>query len=141
MNKIFLIAISIGIITFTACSRSYEPINYGKEACAHCKMTIMDDRFASELVDEKGKVFKFDDIICMKRFITEQKKEGNNLVYVEDYLRKKAGVLDATKAVYLHHDLFSTPMKGDYAAFENESDAQKLKDSLGVNVVRWEEVK
>lgn len=141
MKKTAWIFISALMILLSSCSRAYEPIDYGKEACAHCKMTIVDDRFASELVDEKGKAFKFDDVICMKQFMTEHRKTGKNLVFVEDYLKKDAGAIDAENSVYLHHEFFSSPMNGDYAAFSSEADAQGLKDSLGINTMKWENIK
>ncbi|WP_276134272.1 nitrous oxide reductase accessory protein NosL [Polluticoccus soli] len=129
------------LAAFSSCSRGYEPIDYGKEACAHCKMTIVDDRFAAELVDAKGRVFKFDDVACMKQFISEQNKQGDNLLYVEDFLKKDAGVIDAGSAVYLRHEFFASPMNGNYAAFKTIADAQRLKDSLGINTMKWEELK
>lgn len=129
------------LAAFSSCSRTYEPIEYSKDACAHCKMTIVDDRFAAELVDAKGRVFKFDDVACMKQFMSEQNKQGDNLLYVEDFLKKDAGVIDAGSAVYLQHEFFASPMNGNYAAFKTIADAQQLKDSLGINTMKWEELK
>jgi copper chaperone NosL len=131
----------IALAVFSSCSREYEPIDYGKEACAHCKMTIVDDRFAAELVDAKGRAFKFDDVTCMKHFISEQNKAGDNLLYVEDFLKKDVGIIDAGSAVYLQHEFFASPMNGNYAAFKTIADAQALKDSLGINTMKWEELK
>jgi copper chaperone NosL len=128
-------------LTLVSCSREYEPIAYGEEACAHCRMTIVDDRFAAEIVDEKGKVFKFDDIQCMKQYITENKKEGKNLLFVEDYLKKNNSAIDATNAIYLQHEFFASPMNGNNAAFESEKDALHLKDSLGIAPIAWNNLK
>lgn len=128
-------------LSLTSCSRGYEPISYGEEACAHCRMTIVDDRFAAELVDEKGKTYKFDDLQCMKQYINENKKEGKNMLFVEDYLKKTDRPIDATKAVILQHDFFASPMNGNYAAFESDKDAQHLKDSLGITALSWNNLK
>lgn len=126
------------LIALMGCSRSFEPISYGKDACAHCKMTIMDKRFAAELIDDKGKVFKFDDIICMRQFMKATPQSPKNLCFVNDYLEGDAVVLDASKAVFLKHDLFKSPMNGNYAAFSTQADAQHLKDSLQQNLLTWE---
>ena len=40
-----------------ACSPKAEPIDYGKEECAFCKMTIVSPQFASEVVTQKSKAF------------------------------------------------------------------------------------
>jgi copper chaperone NosL len=138
-NQIILLLFAC--LTLASCSREYEPITYGEEACAHCRMTIVDDRFAAEIVDKKGKVFKFDDIQCMKQYITENNKEGKNLLFVEDYLKKNNSAIDATNAIYLQHEFFSSPMNGNYAAFESEKDAQHLKDSLGIAPIAWNNLK
>lgn len=138
MNKIVSLLVIATTVLLASCKRGYEPITYGEEACAHCKMTIVDDRFAAEVVDSKGKVYKFDDVLCMKQYISEQKKEGDNLWFVEDYLRKQEGTLDATKAMYLKHEFFSSPMNGDYAAFVSAEDAQHFLDSLGITPLKWE---
>lgn len=132
-----------GLVLFTACDRVFEVIDYGHDACAHCRMTIVDDRFATEMVDEKGKVFKFDDIQCMKQFISSNKKKGDNLFFVMDYMKKLNQPLDATKAVYLKHPYFASPMNGNYAAFENEQEAKRLSDSLLIdtNILEWADLK
>ncbi|MCC6725443.1 MAG: hypothetical protein IT258_13125, partial [Saprospiraceae bacterium] len=44
----------------TACTPTAEPISFGEDMCAHCKMTIVDEQFAAEAVSQKGKVYKFD---------------------------------------------------------------------------------
>lgn len=101
-------------------------------------MTIMDKKFAAELVTPKGKVFKFDDIICLRQFAENTPQPPNTLYYVNDYLGEKATVLDASKAVFLKHGLFKSPMNGNYAAFSTQADAQHLKDSLQLPFITWE---
>lgn len=137
MKNIGFVLLSL-LLFFTGCSRTFEPISYGKDACAHCKMTIMDKRFAAELIDEKGNVFKFDDIICMRQFTQATPQSPNTLYFVNDYLEGKAKALDASKAVFLKHELFKSPMSGNYAAFPAQADAQHLKDSLQLNLITWE---
>jgi NosL. len=132
MKKILFV-----IVFLFGCRRSFEPINYGKDACAHCKMTIMDKRFAAELVDGKGKTFKFDDIICMREFVEATSMSPNTLYFVNDYQREKAAVLDASKAVFLKHEMFKSPMSGNHAAFATAADAQHLKDSLQLPLITW----
>lgn len=122
------------------CKRSFEPISYGQDACAHCKMTIMDKRFAAELIDKNGKVFKFDDIICMRLFTQAVPQAPNARYFVNDYPVEKATALDASKAVFLKHEIFKSPMNGNYAAFSAQADAQHLKDSLQLNIVTWETI-
>jgi copper chaperone NosL len=125
------------LILLSSCSRGYEPIDYGKDPCTHCKMTIVDDRFAAEFVNTKGKAFKFDDVVCMKQYMTKQKTDNGSLLFVEDYLKKQEGAIDAKTAFYLKHDFFPSPMNGDYAAFATEADAKQLGDSLKIQIIKW----
>ena len=56
--------ILIGVITMLlACSVEPKPINYGRDACHFCKMTIVDNQHAAEIITLKGKAFKY-----LKRF-------------------------------------------------------------------------
>lgn len=57
----------------SSCSTKPEPFNYGKDNCYFCKMGIVDPKYGGEVITKKGKVFKFDDLICMARFL---KAEG-----------------------------------------------------------------
>lgn len=63
------IAISLVVLVsfFTSCSTvEPTPIKLNTDNCDYCKMTIADLRFASELITEKGKVYKYDDLSCLK---------------------------------------------------------------------------
>ncbi len=123
-----------------ACNRDFEPITYGKDACTHCKMTIMDRRFAAEMIDKRGNVFKFDDIACMRRFMQTKQPEAGALFFVEDYRQKETQGIGATRAVYLQHAFFHSPMNGNCAAFATAKDAGTLKDSLQTTLLTWETI-
>jgi len=46
----------IGLIMLIGCNPGPKPITYGNENCEYCSMTIMDDKYASEIITSKGKV-------------------------------------------------------------------------------------
>lgn len=130
------------LLLFASCESGFEPINYGGESCANCKMTIVDYRFAAEMVTEKGRVYKFDDITCMRLFSGYHEDLGKNAqFFVAGFTGKKDEFMDATKAVYLHNDFFTSPMSGNYAAFLSNDDAGHLKDSLGSEPISWVNIK
>jgi copper chaperone NosL len=125
-------------IILTSCNRGFEPFEFGKEACTYCKMMIVDQRYAAELIDKKGKIFKFDDIACLKHFIAEKETSGTDLeLFVSLYLGNGT-VIEAKKAVYLQDAYFKSPMKGKTAAFKNYAEAEKIKDSLHIVEVSWQ---
>ncbi len=141
MKKLKLAIPCILIFMTTSCSRGYEPIEYGSDACADCKMTIMDDRFASELIDKKGKVAKFDDLICMKNYLSDHPEIELGQLFIEEYYKNADKPLDASSAVYLQHEFFKSPMNGNYAAFRDQQEAMSLKDSLGIEILTWDNLK
>ena len=114
----------IALLLFCSCSRNAQPITIGFDSCEYCKMTISDKRFGGELISPTGKVFKFDDIICLKNFMASQKEsiKSNSLIYVTDFCGDHK-LLNIDKAIMLQSSALNCPMNGHIAAFSS-------KDSL-----------
>lgn len=123
----------------TACSNGPDPIRYGKDGCAHCKMTIMDKRFAAELITAKGKVFKFDAAECMAGFLKESPAiaaDPGSVFLVNDFTQPgKLG--DARKSFFLRDSSLSSPMGGNLAAFISRSAAEGAKKDKSAQVIGW----
>lgn len=135
--------VSYSILLLTAsCKQGFEPVSYGTEPCNHCKMTIVDPRYAAEMITSKGRVYKFDDVLCMKQYADYYTDQSNNAsFFVAVYNGGKDQFIDASKAVYLRNDFFKSPMNGNYAAFADASAAGHLQDSLSVVPVTWASIK
>ena len=73
-KKILLkrVAAVSGFLVLTGCTPQTEAIDFGADACANCKMTIVEPRFGSELLTIKGKVYKFDAIECLAKFTLDE---------------------------------------------------------------------
>jgi copper chaperone NosL len=139
--RTFILIAFIGL-TFSSCgTTNFEPIDFGKEACAHCKMTILDRRYFAEMITKKGRVYKFDDVLCMKKFIDDNNMSSHiGKLFVANYKDGKNGILDVNEAVFLHNTYFHSPMNGCCAAFQNIAQAQSLKDSLHAEIINWNKV-
>jgi copper chaperone NosL len=123
----------------TACSHEPDPIRYGKDACAHCKMTIMDKRFSAELITAKGKVFKFDAAECMAGFLKENPAiagDAKSVFLVNDF-SKPGQFTDARKSFFLRDSSLSSPMGGNLAAFLSRSAAEAAKKDRSAQVYDW----
>lgn len=142
MKQFISITLALPLIVFASCKPQFEKIEYGKEACSHCKMTIVDVRFAAEMVTSKGRAYKFDDILCMKQYADNNTDQSNNaLFFVAVYgSDNNDEFTDAKKAVYLKDDFFRSPMNGNYAAFSTTEAVKKLKDSLNIQPIAWEAI-
>lgn len=141
--KTALTLILCGLIgCLSACTQELEPIDYGHDICVQCKMTILDNRFAAEMVTRKGKAYKFDDIGCLLKYTSEQHDLGTNaIILIADYKNPDNRFIDAHQATFLHNEFFKTPMNGNYAAFANVQNAMPLKDSLHTELLKWENLK
>lgn len=137
------VLIFIAFFSFSACSIETEPINYGKENCAFCKMTIMDKQFGTELVTIKGKVFKFDDLSCMSKYMkTAELHEADCKHVVVNNYEKPGEFMDYNKAFFVQAENLQSPMLGNIAAFDNEVSLQEFKstDSTAKNIT-WTGIK
>ena len=131
MKQAFLL-LSMALLA-VACSPKAEPIDYGKEECAFCKMTIVSPQFASEVVTQKSKAFKYDAIECMLQAPQEDKIA---LHLVCDYLHENT-LIDATKATYLISKEIQSPMGAHLAAFASKEEAQKVQAEKGGDLYDW----
>lgn len=119
-----------------------EPIRYGQDACHACKMTLTDKRFGAELITQKGKVYKFDDINCLTGFMragfVPEKQVAK--VFIVDFARAGEFVV-AQQAFYLHNEALRSPMRGDIAAFSSIPEQHKTQAAVGGGkTLTWAEV-
>lgn len=124
-----------------SCVAEPEPIEYGKDACHTCKMTLMDKKFGAELVTQKGKVYKFDDINCMLTFYhaTEDPLQEFKYKLVVDFTQPSK-LIDARDAFYLKSPEIKSPMASQIAAFEKEKNMKNLKAEWNGIYMVWGEL-
>jgi copper chaperone NosL len=128
-------------VFLASCSTDPRPIVYGKDACHHCKMKLMDQKFGAELVTEKGKIFIFDDINCLLEF--KDSEEGNQQTYkhilVTDFMHPGT-LLDANFAHYLKSETIQTPMASNVVAFSEYGLLKEYKQKNGGVYLAWGEL-
>lgn len=130
------------ILPVIGCSSGPEPIDYGKDACAHCKMAISDTKYGAELVTGKGKIYKFDSAECMIDFLNgdiDKLIDSNALFLVTD-LAAPGELIDAKTAFFLHDKEYQSPMGGNLAAFRTRMMADNNQQSADADIYTWEEV-
>lgn len=139
-SPIILIVIVLNIISIS-CGSSAEPINYGHDECDFCRMLIADNRYGAELVTDKGKVFKFDEVGCLIEYAIVKNLVGdaNQQFLITDFSKPET-FLDATKAFYVENENFRSPMGLNVSAFNDEVNSQKFISDNGGNNLNWIEV-
>lgn len=113
-----------------------EAINIHKDNCSHCKMTISEEHFAAELITQKGRVYKFDDIACMVAFRKENMDKTLKNVYVH-YFPGENELIPAEKAFYIKSAELRSPMSGNIAAFKTEAEAQEYISTFKGEITDW----
>ncbi|MBK9989849.1 MAG: nitrous oxide reductase accessory protein NosL [Verrucomicrobia bacterium] len=115
-----------------------KAINYGRDECAECKMTLVNQRYGAELISAKGKVFKFDDLNCLLAFEKKNAAGPAPQAYVVDCNRPNQ-FLSSDQAILLQHDGLRTPMGSRFAAFASETELETARTQLGGagKTLRW----
>lgn len=124
-----------GLFICAACTTKPEPIAFGKDQCAYCKMVIADPNYGGELITSKGRIYKFDAAECMIDYLNE------NEVSVSD---KLAIAFDDPKNLHPVDSLYfiidrkyKSPMGANLAAFYDRTAADT---DIG-HFLRWKEIK
>lgn len=132
MKLLKTIALAVPFLAFFSCEKEGpKEIVVGKDQCDNCKMTIEDQKYASELVTEKGRVYKFDDVSCLNSFATSNTdKVTGAKTYVVDYPSGK--FIDFEKATFIKGGSIKSPMGGNMQAYEDKNIAEKAKVQFGV---------
>lgn len=140
-NELTIIFFLLLIFLITSCGSQPEPINYGHDECEFCRMQISDNRYGSELVTDKGKVYKFDSIECLIEFAMVKNLIGdtNQNFLVTDFATPES-FTDANSAFYVHNDNFRSPMGLNVSAFDSEISRQKFVAEGGGDLLNWIDV-
>ena len=131
------VVLLICIITNTACTnKGAQPIKLNVDNCDYCKMTISDGKMAAEVITKKGRVYKFDDIICMHGYVTENKNTEYANQYIADYL-SPANFINVETAFYVRNNEIKSPMGGNTAAFSDKEKANEFAKKYNTDVLNW----
>jgi copper chaperone NosL len=138
-NKIIIFLFFISLLS--SCSFGPEPIAYGVDGCAYCEMTIMDQRYGTELVTDKGKIFKFDSVECLVRYLKEGAVEQNdvNLLLLTPFNLPET-LEKANHSYILQSQGMPSPMGMFLTAFKDEATAKQFQGENGGTIYTWQEL-
>ncbi|MBL0095152.1 MAG: nitrous oxide reductase accessory protein NosL [Bacteroidetes bacterium] len=86
IGKMAMIIMTTAFIS--SCSaQGPAPIQFGKDECSHCKMTLTDQKFGAEIITTTNKVYKYDDVNCLVNYLKAYPEVEKNVktIYIVDY--------------------------------------------------------
>ena len=137
-----VVAFVFVMILFAGCSSGPQEIKYGSDNCNFCKMTISDNRFSSEILTKKSRVYKFDDSHCLIEFLHSNAINNENIskIYFSNF-SEPHNFIESKDALFFKSELLKSPMGGNTAAFNNTDSLKKISGIHEGSEVTWEELK
>jgi copper chaperone NosL len=125
-----------------------RPVRVGVDVCPFCNMTVIDARYAAQMVTRTGKVYSYDAIECLVDHLNGYggpRVEPREL-YAPDFAAstaRKAVERPVGELTFLHHRRIRTPMGGGLVAFARPEDADRFiaeRRLKGVRRLSWDEL-
>jgi len=135
-NTTAITALFASLIMVSCNTTEPKPIKLNSDNCEFCKMTISNGKFGAEVITQKGRHYKFDDISCMMQYVKENNQVKYSSFFVSDYLKDNT-LMPAEHSFYLKGGSISSPMRGNTAAFGDEKQANEYKDKLDAETRTW----
>lgn len=138
MKKVVNTQIIVCFLTLFICSctsSESEPINFGKDQCHYCKMTIADPNYGAELITDKGRILKYDATECMVNHIKEESPAYQDLYTIAYDDPKQLYNVDSLS--FIISPDFRSPMGANLAAF---SKTKKIEPKYNEQLISWEQV-
>lgn len=135
-----MLLVAMVLTLLAACQVEPRPIAYGEVNCAHCQMTVSDNRYGAELVNDKGKPFYFDSAECLAVYLDQNPELAEKAAYVlvTDFTRPNE-LIDARSANFLQSKELPSPMGMYLTAVSDQATATKLQQEVGGRLLNWEQ--
>ena len=124
MNVVKLLA-AMAVLTMIGCaSGDVRPVElFPEDNCSGCRMAISDAAFASEIINNQGEAFKFDDLGCLEKFRAKTPAQDVRAVFVKDYGTRTWVLYEKSTIVRTG---IRTPMGSGNVAFSNPESAKEF---------------
>lgn len=128
-------------VVFMGCEPKPQPIQYGSDECAYCRMFVTDAEFASQIVNKQGRAYKFDSVECMAAYdITNEDPANVHSKWVPNFHNRDEWV-EAEIAVYLHSETLRSPMGLFISSYADRETAEEMQNEYGGDIINYNEVK
>ena len=132
-------ALFASLIMFACNNTEPKPIKLNSDSCEFCKMTISNGKFGAEVITQKGRHYKFDDMSCMLQYVKGNPQVKYSSFFVNDYLQDNT-LIPAESSFYLKGGSINSPMRGNMAAFGTQAHANEHKQKLNAETRTWAQI-
>ncbi|MDX1671098.1 MAG: nitrous oxide reductase accessory protein NosL [Balneolaceae bacterium] len=133
--------LTAAMLLLASCSQQPEKIHYGSDECEFCKMMITDNRFAAQLVTDKGKVYKFDAIECLADYINEQPGKAEGAKFWVSNFANPGEWVGVDQAHFVKSEEIQSPMGESLLAFCTVEQRRNHLSEFNGKPITWEEIK
>lgn len=142
LNLRMALPLMLSSLLLFSCSTEPEPIKYGSDLCALCKMVVSDERYGAELVTSKGKKYKYDSAECLVHYLNAEALDDQEIsgIYVTDYKRPQT-LIDAKTAFFLISESLPSPMGENLTSFSSRVDAKELQAEHPGSIFDWKQLR
>ncbi|MCA9785385.1 MAG: nitrous oxide reductase accessory protein NosL [Candidatus Cloacimonetes bacterium] len=132
------VAVLLATGLLPGCSGGPRPIDYGQDACARCRMFVMDARYGSELVTLRGKVLVFDSAECLAAWVVLNPLEAQEArATLVTHYRRPEELVPAETTVFLQSADLPSPMGLGLSGCADHGEARALQQEFGGELLDW----
>lgn len=134
-----IVSVIILSVMISSCSTASQPLKLGIDNCSYCKMTISNPHFGAEIITQKGKAFKYDDIACMISFMSQKKIKTEDIkdIYSTDFCNDHQ-LINIKNSFFFKSEKLRSPMGGNTASFSNLDSLNVYLKEFNGSAVTWE---
>lgn len=129
--------VSLALVATFGCSYTPMPIAAG-DVCFRCRRTVTDARLAGEIIDSRGRAFKFRTAGCMAKYV-KANPDTAAAIFVTDYASGR--LVKPSAATFVPIVVTENYTKTtDYLAFSSTSAAKEAAAREKSTPVEWKQV-
>lgn len=129
------VALVAAIVFFPRGHKGPEPLAFGRDTCARCRMTISQPGFGGEIRDHREAITKFDDAGCLIQAINASHQEIPE-AFLDD--QGGTGFVPLLTATFVKGSRIATPMGHGVIAFRDAATAANFAATNGGRVTPLE---
>ena len=130
MKSALRVAAALSVVLVAACGGGTDgpaPVDTKNDACAWCRMSVSDLRFAAQLTAPGHEPKLFDDAGCLRDWLKAPREAAEWTAWLSDHRTKEW--VKATDAVLVRDPAVQTPMNSGLVAWANA--ASREQDPAG----------